>query len=97
MARISTYIKDSNITGEDRVIGSDAQNNNATVNFPLSGILTYIENNATFISSTVVHTQSVASNIWTIDHNMDKFPSVSIVDSAENVVIGEIYIAHQTE
>lgn len=90
MARISTYIKDSNITGEDRVIGSDAQNNNATVNFPLSGILTYIENNATFISSTVVHTQSVASNIWTIDHNMDKFPSVSIVDSAENIVIGEI-------
>ena len=90
MARISTYIKDSNITGEDRVIGSDAQNNNATVNFPLSGILTYIENNATFISATVVHTQSVASNIWTINHNMDKFPSVSIVDSAENIVIGEI-------
>lgn len=90
MARISTYIKDSNITGEDKVIGSDAQNNNATVNFPLSGILTYVKNNVTFTSSTVVHTQSVASNIWTIDHNMDKFPSVSIVDSIDNVVIGEI-------
>ena len=52
--------------------------NNATVNFPLSGILTYVEDNITFISPTVVHTQSVASNTWTIDHNMDKFPSVSL-------------------
>lgn len=90
MARISTYVKDSNLTAEDKVIGSDAQNNNATVNFPLGSILTYIEDNITFISPTVVHTQTTASSTWTIDHDMDKFPSVSVVDSAENVVMGEI-------
>lgn len=90
MARISTYIKDQNITANDKVIGSDADNNNATVNFPLGSILDYIEANATFISPTYVHVQSSAASTWTITHNMDKFPSVSVVDSAENVVVGEI-------
>lgn len=39
---------------------------------------------------TYVHIQSVASNIWTIDHNLNKFPSITIVDSANNTVIGNV-------
>ena len=35
-------------------------------------------------------TQSVASNIWTIKHDLDKYPSVTIVDTGNNVVIGQI-------
>lgn len=37
-----------------------------------------------------VHTQSVPSATWTITHGLSKKPSVSVVDSAENVVIGNV-------
>lgn len=37
-----------------------------------------------------VHEQGVASDVWTIEHNLNKHPSVTIVDSAENEVVGEI-------
>lgn len=31
--------------------------------------------------------QSIASNVWIINHNLNKKPSVTVVDSAESVVI----------
>lgn len=37
-----------------------------------------------------VHTQSTASAIWTINHNLGKYPSVTIVDSAKNEVFGDV-------
>lgn len=37
-----------------------------------------------------VHTQTLASAQWNITHNLGKNPSVSIVDSAEEEVIGEV-------
>lgn len=35
-------------------------------------------------------TQSVVSDNWTIEHNLDKFPSVTVTDSAKSVVEGSI-------
>jgi len=37
-----------------------------------------------------VHTQSVPSATWTINHNLGRKPSVTIVDSSEKVVFGDI-------
>lgn len=37
-----------------------------------------------------VHTQISASNNWTITHNLNKYPAITIVDSGGTVVIGEI-------
>lgn len=37
-----------------------------------------------------VHEQQVASTTWTVNHNMDKYPSVNIVDSANDEVAGEV-------
>ena len=37
-----------------------------------------------------IHEQGVASAVWHIEHNLDRYPSVTIVDSAENVVVGYI-------
>ena len=37
-----------------------------------------------------MHRQDSASDTWIINHNLDKYPSVSVVDSAGNVVIGEV-------
>ena len=36
------------------------------------------------------HIQSSASATWTVAHNLNKKPSVSIVDSADNVIIGQV-------
>jgi len=41
-------------------------------------------------SQSYIHTQGIASNVWLITHNMNKFPAVTVVDSAENQVIGDI-------
>ena len=40
--------------------------------------------------ATYTHTQSSASATWTITHNLNCFPSVSVVDSAGSVVIGDV-------
>ena len=36
-----------------------------------------------------VYTQSSPSAQWVITHNLAKYPSVSVVDSADNIVVGE--------
>ena len=41
-------------------------------------------------TNTYVHDQMVASAHWTIEHNLDKYPSVSVVDSAGSIVIGDV-------
>lgn len=41
--------------------------------------------------TTYVHTQTTPSATWVITHGLDKFPAVDVVDSASNVVIGEIH------
>jgi hypothetical protein len=49
------------------------------------------DNKLTFTAKTAyVHTQTVAAAVWTIVHNLGKYPSVSIVDSANDEVIGEV-------
>ena len=40
--------------------------------------------------STYTHTQNTPSATWTITHNLNCFPSVSVVDSAGSVVIGDV-------
>jgi len=37
-----------------------------------------------------IHTQTTPEMVWTVVHNLGKFPSVSIVDSTEEEVIGEV-------
>jgi hypothetical protein len=44
-----------------------------------------------------IHNQPSASAQWTITHNLGKFPSVSVVDSANNEVIGEVEYVTDTQ
>lgn len=37
-----------------------------------------------------VHTQAAASSTWTINHNLNAYPAVMVVDTASTVVIGEV-------
>jgi hypothetical protein len=38
----------------------------------------------------IVHTQGVAASTWQVSHNLGKYPSVTVVDSADNIVIGTV-------
>lgn len=37
-----------------------------------------------------VYAQNIPSSTWDITHNMGKYPSVTVIDSAGSVVIGEV-------
>ena len=48
-----------------------------------------------FTSPTFVFTQAIPSATWSITHNLGKFPSVTVVDSAGSTVEGGIqYISN---
>lgn len=40
---------------------------------------------------TYVYYQNVQSDTWEIQHNLDKYPSITVVDSANNIVVGDIH------
>lgn len=40
--------------------------------------------------STYIHIQAVPSKVWTISHNLEKFPSTTTVDSAGTTVYGVV-------
>lgn len=46
------------------------------------------------LGGTYVHTQGTASSTWTINHNLDYYPSIEVVDSAGTVVIGNYTYAN---
>lgn len=45
---------------------------------------------SSFADNHYVHTQSVASSVWSVAHNLGKFPSVTVIDSGNNVVFGDV-------
>jgi|TARA_R100001460_G_scaffold44439_1_gene81211 hypothetical protein len=42
------------------------------------------------IDKNFVYTQSVPAIQWTVFHNLNKYPAVSVVNSAKEVVIGDV-------
>lgn len=44
-----------------------------------------------------IHIQSSAAKEWNITHNLDKYPSATVVDSAGTVVIGECEYINKNE
>ena len=80
MARLKSYQKDTSISADDKVIGSDSTG--VTRNYLISDLANFIHGEG----GTYVHTQNSASTTWTINHNLGRFPSVSIkFSSSDNV------------
>ena len=78
MPRIETFEKDTTITGNDKLLGTDVSG--ATKNYLVSDLSTFIN------KQQYVHHQNSASVSWVINHNLGKFPSVSIkFSSSDNV------------
>ena len=57
----------------------------------------YIDTGVSAQSSSYTHTQMVPASTWLIQHDLNRYPSVSVVDSAGSVVVGEVrYIDKNT-
>lgn len=65
----------------------DRDDNNA---HPISAITGLTERLNSIQDKNYIHNQRVASDYWLIDHNLNKYPAVSVVDSAGTVVSGDI-------
>ena len=48
------------------------------------------ETNSNTVSSAYKHNQLSASNQWIIKHDLNKYPSVTVVDSAGTTVFGDV-------
>lgn len=63
----------------------------------LEGNKTASDLGITGIDKSYTYNQNIPSSVWTIIHNLDKYPSVTIVDSAGSVVMGDIeYVSTST-
>lgn len=84
-----------NVVGNMGVVNATSNNYNDLNNKPSINGVTLI-GNLTSESLGItgdkhfVFNQNVASELWMINHNLNKFPSVSVVDSGDNIIIGEV-------
>ena len=87
MPIISSYpLKQGPLDSKDEIIISDGEASDPkfkTKNTSLKAISSF--NNVTFDFR-----QGVPSATWIIQHNLNKYPSATVVDSGKNVNIGDI-------
>ena len=83
------------MVGQMGVVNATSNNYNDLSNKPSINDVTLIGNKTSkdlgiIEDKNFVYTQAVSSDVWEIQHNLDKYPSITIVDSGNSVVIGEI-------
>lgn len=83
------------INGEEIVFDGTADDYRRLSNKPSINGVTLVDNKTSSDLGIVedknfIFTQNNAVNTWVIDHNLNKYPNVSIVDSAGTVVTGDI-------
>ena len=52
---------------------------------------------ATISSASFIYTQSEASTEWVVNHDLNKFPSVTVIDSAGSIVVGNVQYVNNTQ
>jgi hypothetical protein len=80
MPRIKNVQTDNAITDDDKLLGTDAGTGN-TKNYRIGDLKTFIKKERLF-----THHQNTASNTWTINHNTESFPSVSLKFSSSDEI-----------
>lgn len=50
----------------------------------------HLQEQISLLANGYIHEQGVASAVWTVQHNLDKYPSVTVVDSAENEIVADV-------
>lgn len=81
---------DANLTAEGIII-SGAPSNSVVMSDGTTASV------AGFEDKEFTYTQNVASDTWNVTHNLGKRPSVTVVDSGDSVVIGDISYTNSNE
>ena len=96
MAIITTYpFKKAPLNKKDEIIISDAASSNPHFKTKTTDIETlsdYVVSLGTF-----VFTQNIPSATWTIQHDLNKFPSVTVIDSSNTVNIGTVTYSNSNQ
>jgi len=77
MPRLKNIPQDTSISDNDKLLGTDSITGN-TRNYSIGDLKSYIKKARLY-----THNQAMASTTWTINHNTDSFPSVSLKFSRE--------------
>jgi hypothetical protein len=80
MPRIKNIQTDDVINENDKLLGTDSATGN-TKNYRIADLRTFIKKERLY-----VHHQNTASTTWTINHNTDSFPSVSLKFSSSDEI-----------
>lgn len=89
MAQTVNVISKTNTNNVDVIVGDSisvdviSKTEQPTVDVIITGGIVGTDKNFVF-------TQSSASATWTINHDLNKFPAIEVVDSANDIVIGNI-------
>lgn len=89
MPRISSYPADNTVTDTDLFIGSDAGDGLATKTYSAVSVADYLFGTGRFAATTYTHTQGTASTTWTITHNLERFPSITVIDTGGNQIFAQ--------
>lgn len=91
MAIIYSYPEILSLEDRDLLLISDlSSNKKPTKRVELGELAAYINSTAEDGDLNFKYDQSSPSAQWTIQHDLDKFPSVSVVDSAGTNVVGQV-------
>jgi len=88
MPRISSYPQDTQVSGNDIWIGSDGDNGLITKNFSPDSLAQYYISTGALGFGTYEFPQPIPQTTWVINHGLAKFPSVTVVDTSGNVIVG---------
>lgn len=85
----------------------DASGKYNTVHFETSADQVLTNDNQQFVtkeekekikkSDIYEHHQIASANVWEIEHNLEKFPSVTIIDSAGTMVMGDVTYTNENK
>ena len=83
------------MAGNMGIVNATSDNYNNLSNKPSINGVTLVGNKTNeelgiICDKTFVYNQATSSDVWEIEHNLDKYPAVTVVDSGGSVVIGEI-------
>lgn len=89
MAQTINIISSTNTNNVDVIVGDSisvdvvSKTEQPSVDVIITGGIVGTDKNFVF-------TQSSASATWTINHTLNKFPAIEVVDSANDIVIGNV-------
>jgi hypothetical protein len=98
-------LDDKNLRGSYRICATLAERNSIPADNLKYGMVVFVQEDGkkyilesdlvtwaqlTSIAQEYIHNQIIGSAVWSINHNLNKFPGVIVTDSGNNVIVGDI-------